>query len=356
MKIVRIESWREHVPLSRPYDIASFHTDAVELCFVRIVTDGTSFGIGAATPAEEITGESVDVCAAALDPEALGFLIGRDPRALGACCSAAERMRATPAARAAVDTALHDLCARLLDVPLVELLGGCLHEPLETSITIGIQSTEDTLAEAEEYLGRGFRRLKVKIGADFEADVERLRLLREVVDSGVTLRVDANEGYDLEQTRGLAKLLDELDLELIEQPVSAKLAPRLRELRASVRERIALDESVFDARDALELARPPEPAGTWVLKLMKSGGVRPCLDIARIAEASGRALMWGCMDESRVSIAAALHAAYASRATRFLDLDGHLDLERDPARGGFELEDGRLTLTGAAGLGVTLAE
>ena len=60
------------------------------------------------------------------------------------------------------------------------------------------------------------------------------------------------------------------------------------------------------------------------------------------------------MDESRVSSAAALHAAYASPARRLLDLDGHLDLARDPAAGGFVLEDGRLYPTPEPGLGVTL--
>jgi L-alanine-DL-glutamate epimerase-like enolase superfamily enzyme len=64
--------------------------------------------------------------------------------------------------------------------------------------------------------------------------------------------------------------------------------------------------------------------------------------------------MWGCSDESRLSIAAALHTAFACPATRYLDLDGHLDLASDPARGGFLLEDGLLRLTEAPGLGVEL--
>ena len=65
--------------------------------------------------------------------------------------------------------------------------------------------------------------------------------------------------------------------------------------------------------------------------------------------------MWGCMDESRISIAAALHAAYACPATRYLDLDGSFDLSRDPASGGFVLDDkGYLHVCDAPGLGVRL--
>jgi L-alanine-DL-glutamate epimerase-like enolase superfamily enzyme len=61
------------------------------------------------------------------------------------------------------------------------------------------------------------------------------------------------------------------------------------------------------------------------------------------------------MDESRISIAAALHAAFASPATRFLDLDGSLDLARDVVDGGFTLEEGVMRTTGAPGLGVRAA-
>ena len=64
--------------------------------------------------------------------------------------------------------------------------------------------------------------------------------------------------------------------------------------------------------------------------------------------------MTGCMDESCVGIAAALHAALASPATRYLDLDGHLDLARDPVTGGFVLQDGDLSVTDAPGLGVEM--
>ena len=73
------------------------------------------------------------------------------------------------------------------------------------------------------------------------------------------------------------------------------------------------------------------------------------------AELAGIDLMWGCMDESVISIAAALHVAYACPNTRYLDLDGSFDLARDPARGGFELVEGHLKLLERPGLGVELS-
>ena len=87
---------------------------------------------------------------------------------------------------------------------------------------------------------------------------------------------------------------------------------------------------------------------------MKCGGIAPAIQIAEIANLAGIDLMWGCMDESSVGIAAALHAALASPATRYLDLDGHLDLVRDPVTGGLVLKDGELGVTDNPGLGVEL--
>jgi L-alanine-DL-glutamate epimerase-like enolase superfamily enzyme len=262
-------------------------------------------------------------------------------------------MHSTPAARAAVDIALHDLLARKLGVPLVEMLGRA-HEALPTSITIGIKPTAEALEEAREYLERGFRVLKVKLGRSLEEDVERLTRLRELAGPAVTLRVDPNQGYTRAELARFVAETAELAIELLEQPLPARHMAALRALPAELRERVAADESLLDERDALELVRPSPACGIFNIKLMKCGGVRPALGIARIAELAGVRLMWGCMDESRISIAAALHAALASPATRYLDLDGSFDLEHDAVSGGFDLEGGILRTLDAPGLGVTL--
>ena len=87
---------------------------------------------------------------------------------------------------------------------------------------------------------------------------------------------------------------------------------------------------------------------------MKCGGVTEARNIAFVAERSGIDLMWGCNDESIVSISAALHAALSSSATKYLDLDGSLDLARDVVSGGFVLEDGFLRVGEGYGLGLEL--
>jgi L-alanine-DL-glutamate epimerase-like enolase superfamily enzyme len=354
MRIQEIRAWRETVDLTRPYAISSRSMSAVDLFFVRVLTDTGQVGLGSGSPAEEVTGESPDATEAALADMAGGFLIGEDPRHLGTLC---RRLRAelekTPAAHAALDMALHDLFCHIAEVPLVDFLGRS-HVSLPTSITIGIKSTRESLAEADEYLARGFRCLKVKIGRSVEEEIDLLHQLRERVGQDILIRVDANQGYGLQETNRLWSEQKALGLELIEQPLPAETLPDLRKLPEDLRRLVAADESLHEAGDAVVLSRPPRVCGILNIKLMKCGGVSPALAIGQVAEATGLELMWGCMDESVISISAALHAAFACPQTRYLDLDGSLDLASDPAVGGFALENGELRTLGKAGLGVAL--
>jgi L-alanine-DL-glutamate epimerase-like enolase superfamily enzyme len=280
------------------------------------------------------------------------MLVGADAREVGTLSRLLERdFPKAPAARAACDMALWDLVGLELGVPLVELFGRC-HRELPTSVTIGIAPTDAALSSAGTYLEQGFRALKVKIGHDVEAEIDRLRRLRALAGPEVGIRVDANEGYD---RAGLRRFLDgtgDLALELCEQPLRRGEEPALRSFPADARAQIAADESVHGLDDAGALVAEPRPYGSFVLKLMKCGGVSAASRIAHLAEGAGVGLMWGCNDESRISIAAALHVAFASPATRWLDLDGSFDLASDLAEGGFVLERGLLRTAPGPGLGV----
>ncbi len=85
---------------------------------------------------------------------------------------------------------------------------------------------------------------------------------------------------------------------------------------------------------------------------MKCGGIHQALKIADIASQEAVDLFWGCNDESIVSITAALHVAFACANTKYIDLDGSLDLARDVVKGGFILKDGLMSCPDKPGLGV----
>jgi L-alanine-DL-glutamate epimerase-like enolase superfamily enzyme len=263
-------------------------------------------------------------------------------------------MPETPAARTAVDIALHDLLSKHFNIPLVDMLGR-VHHSLPTSITIGIKPTiEETLEEAEEYYLKGFKIIKLKIGKSVEQDVETTRKLHEKVGHNMKIRVDANQGYSPENLRNYAQQTEGLGLELIEQPSKKDRVQEMFEVPENLRKVCAADESLQTPSDALKLASIPKAFGIYNIKLMKCGGIYPAMQIAEIANLAGIELMWGCMDESIISITAALHAAFACPATRYLDLDGSLDLAKDIVTGGFILKDGFLSLSDEPGLGVQL--
>ena len=353
MKITSIESRFEHFELTRPYTIAFRSVDAVEMGIVEISTDLGAVGRGCASPEPYVTGENRDMCAQALAHENLDWLVGQDVRDLHRLCRELQpHFAGTPAAGAAVDVALHDLLGQCLERPLVEALGRA-HKSLPTSITIGIKPLADTLEEAEEYLGRGFRVLKVKLGHSLDEDLERLARLRERVGQDVAVRVDPNQGYSIADVIAFVEGTDDLDIEFLEQPMPVDQLEKQRLLPDEIRQMIAADEALLDEKDAVSLATPPAACGIFNIKLMKCGGIAGARRIANVAEWAGLRLMWGCMDESIISISAALHAALASPATSYLDLDGSLDLARDVVTGGFILEDGMLRTTDAPGLGVT---
>lgn len=349
MKITAARLLQQTVPLSRPYAVANHATDAAGMVLLRLDGDGGGLGLGAATPEPEVNGDTMAAAFAELQP-VVERLRGREVGPPATFADLLAELR-SPGARMVLDVALHDLWARSLGKPLVELFGR-VHQALPTSVTIGIGDVATTLREAREYVGRGFVVLKVKIGEDLELDVERLVRLRELVGRSIALRVDGNVGYRPAQLLPLLQRTASLGLEFVEQPLPHDRIDAQRLLPAPLVDRLMADESLHHEVDARALAAAPRPFGLWNIKLVKCGGIAQARAIAATANEHGIGLMWGCMDDSRIAIAAALHAAFACPATRFLDLDGHLDLATDFATGGFTLEHGVLRPLDEPGLGL----
>ena len=122
-----------------------------------------------------------------------GDALGDDPFALEAIEARLRARGGSVVGCCAVECALHDLVGKLVGQPTWRLLGLADRTP-ETSYTIGIDSIEGTADRARRAAEAGYRRLKIKLGG--EADLERLEAIRAVCD--LPLRVDANEGWDLD--------------------------------------------------------------------------------------------------------------------------------------------------------------
>ena len=245
------------------------------------------------------------------------------------------------AALAALDSALYDLAARTLGVPVYRLLGLACPKPT-SAYTLSIADRETTLREAEKL--SGFPILKMKVG-----DREDLATVSAVAEaSDAALWVDANEAFSQEKAAGVARELKETGaVRLIEQPIPASAGPgTLHEVTdAAEPVPVIADESAVDARDVPRLAGCVSGVN---VKLAKCGGIRRALEMIHVARAHGMLVMLGCMVETSLGIAA---AAQVSGLVDFVDLDGAMLLGDDPFAG-LVYEKGRILLSESPGLGV----
>jgi L-alanine-DL-glutamate epimerase-like enolase superfamily enzyme len=323
--------------LAETFVIARGAQDQAEVVYVEIPHDGHS-GFGEAAPIERY-GESGASALAFLDES--GELLGDDPFALE---EIGARLRDRPgeqAAKSALDAALHDLCGKLLGVPVWRMLGLPRGGP-PTSWTI-VLGDPDSMARGAERASDGrFRRLKLKLGGDDGLDVERVRAVRAATD--LPLQVDANEAWTLDQALDATAQLAELGVQYCEQPL-----PAGDEGGPELKRRSPLPIYVDEDCHVLEDVAPcVERAHGINIKLAKSGGIREAVRMAHAARALGLGVMLGCMVESGLGIAAGCQVA---SLCDHVDLDGNLLLAEDPWPG-VRLVDGVQLAPDSPGLGV----
>jgi L-alanine-DL-glutamate epimerase-like enolase superfamily enzyme len=349
MRIAGLETFRRDFKLSNPSIVAYESTDTAPNVIVRLETESGLAGWGNAAPDEHVTGETALSVERTIVELFHDQLIGADALRIEIIWHELRRLApAQPTAVAAIDIALYDLLGKAANLPLHRLLGGA-RDGIETSVTLSIEETQTSVERALAFQSRGFRALKIKCGLDAEADIERVRAVRRAVGDAMRISLDANQGYTAAQSLRVIDALRDCNIAFIEQPVAAGDLEALREVCVRSPVPVMADESVLDARDVLAT-----PAPLVNLKLMKTGGITGALKANAVAEARGIRAMIGCMDESRVSMAAAAHLALALDNIVHADLDGHLDLIDDVASEGVIVSEGIVTTPERAGLGVVI--
>ena len=354
MKIVAIRSYLKKMALTKPYTIAyNTYTD-VSLAFFEVELANGMIGYGSGSPAEDVVGETTEQTVQNLQSEFVQQLVGRDIRQFQQIIfDAVMQFPNLPGTQAAIDIALHDAFGKFIGMSVANFYGQKI-QALPTSVTIGIKGIQETIEDAKEYKNLGFRVLKVKTGLAVEADIEKIALLHEKFGNYFTIRVDANQGYTLSELTTFISATKKCNLELIEQPTPVGNENELLALDALDRKILTGDESLKDAKAALQFATGDKPFGIYNIKLMKCGGMIGAREIATIAQNAGINLFWGCNDESIISITAALHVAYSCPNTKYIDLDGSLDLAADLVTGGFEIKEGYMHINSAPGFGFQL--
>ncbi|PYE53373.1 dipeptide epimerase [Deinococcus yavapaiensis] len=229
-----------------------------------------------------------------------------------------------PSVKCAIESAALEWCARAANVPVWRLLGLSPSPVPESSFTVSIAELDDMRRQAREAVVRGHGVLKVKLGT--ERDEVILEALRAEAPSA-RIRVDANAAWTRTGAKRMLSVLAAADVEFVEQPLNAHDLEGHAELRRSSTVPIVADESLHARSDVPKLA---EAFDGLNLKLAKLGGPLQALHALRTARALGMSVMLGCMIESSLGIAAAVHLAGLAD---FVDLDGALLLADDPFEG-----------------------
>jgi O-succinylbenzoate synthase len=200
-------------------------------------------------------------------------------------------------AKSGVEAALWDIIAQRARQPLWRLWGGT-RRSFPVGVSIGGKTIDDILARAENAVGMGYGRLKVKIWPGF--DVQVTKALRERYPS-ILLQVDANSAYDMTNWTSL-KDLDAFNLLLIEQPLFDDDIVLHSEIAREIRTPICLDESIHSLRDtqtAMTLWRRNDALDRLIINIKppRVSGFAEAIAIARACHAEGvRTWIGGMLD------------------------------------------------------------
>lgn len=328
---ITLRAEKRRLELAEPFSIATKTWEFAENVFVHLSCNGIE-GIGESSP-EDRRGETADDVVAALGALDLSSVAG--PFAL----ESVGRLLPAGSARCALDIAAHDLAAKTAGISVLEMIGGAGGRCPATSVTVPIANEEAMVARARSLSGHPV--IKTKVG--FDGDVRVLERIRAVYDGKI--RVDANEGWDVDGAIAALAAMEKLDIELCEQPIPAGHLEDLARVTAATSIPIYADEDVGTAADVAAVAGSVDGVN---LKLRKTGGIREALAAVATARALGLGVMIGCDLESGVATAA---EAVVATLADVCDIDGPLLLADDPYPS-VRYDKGEVLLPEGPGLGV----
>ncbi|MCP4760990.1 MAG: dipeptide epimerase [archaeon] len=359
VKVTSVELFKYNLLIKHPISISIYEAPPTSVgVFVKINTNNGLYGLGEASPYPPILGDNLN-SAFEIGKFLAKNIKGKNPLAVEARMREIDMlMPANTNIKCAFDQAMYDLLGKQAKLPLYALLGGEKRK-FYTDCTIGIQDTlELTVERAKAIVKEGFPAIKMKIGRGKDLDVAQIKAVREQVSQDITIRTDANQGWDLPTAVATLKALEPYNIEYAEQPLPYWDYENMRRLRNYTLTPICADESVFDHHDAFKLASMGA-CDYLNIKLTKSSGIHNALKINSIAEAAGLKCMIGCFSETRLGLSSAAHLVSAFPNIHHIDLDSALFLAEDPITGGMQYDEkdgGLIILPDTPGHGAEIKE
>lgn len=336
LRIVDLQVKEFNLPLVEPFVISLGTTYAAENILVSVELENGVTGYGEGAPFAYVTGETQQTAIKAVEA-AKSLVVGKDAGAYRAIAAdLARTFRVQTSARMAIEMAILDALTKSWGIPLYQFFGG-VSDQVETDITIGIMPAAEAFDKAKYWAAQGFNHIKIKVGNDLAADIERVAAIHEAAPN-CRLKVDANQGYTAKEALAFLHELDKrgIVIELLEQPVPAWDLKGLKFVTQNSTVPIAADESVFSSRDALHVAM--EGAADVINIKLAKASVLDVVNIHAICQSYNLELMVGCMIESRLALSMAVHMVAGLGGFGYVDLDGFFSLAEEPIVGGFKQE------------------
>lgn len=355
LQIEAVELYRVSMPLVAPFRTSFGVQTARDVLLVKVVADGVDGWGECVTPAAPVYSAEYTDGAAQVLTHHLVPRLRAGPIAWQDVAARLAPLRGHPMAKAAVEMAVLDAQLRGAGQPLATYLGAS-RDRVPSGVSVGIPDGASTAERVDHlreqvaaYADEGYLRIKIKIEPGF--DVGPVRALRDTFGASLRLQVDANAAYEPSHLPVLA-VLDELGLDLIEQPFAENRLLDHAWLAEQIETPLCLDETLVDAlvtRDALDVGA----CEVVNLKLGRVGGMRESLAVHSLCRRRAVDLWCGGMLETGIGRAVNVALAALPGMTLPGDTSASGRYWRTDLTEPFELVDGHLAVPAGPGIGVS---
>lgn len=362
--IQKIEVFPVRLPVINSFRFASGSAGAagelVPLVFVKLTDSAGEVGWGEGRPLPQWSYETVETVTTTIRAYLAPALIGmpvtdrwelhqRMQRAIGRGPSTGQ-----PVAKAALDMALHDLCARVAGLSLRSFLGGSdARNTVALSYTLTAHEVEAARREVSDAREKGFRHFNFKAAVSPETDIAIAQTVRQAAGPAAFVWADANQGFQPHEALCVVRELAAAGVDVLEQPFPADQLHLMRRLRGACPIPLAVDEASVSPADFFHYAAEGL-VDYLVVKLTRSGGIWPSLQQISVAAAAGLPLLVSGLTDSLLTKLAVCQVVTVSGYQGPAALNGSQFLDESalyPEKAALEFE-GAVHLNDRPGIGI----
>lgn len=201
-----------------------------------------------------------------------------------------------PSLQFALDTLAVDYLSQKGGISAQDFLFDDPSSELKVNGVLSLQNADNALKKVDDLIADGYSTIKIKIGRDFDNELLTLKNIRSSYPK-LTLRLDANKAWELNEAIEKLEELEKLSIEYCEEPLADVSIPKLKKLNNSISVPVALDESLLQA-DSLDSIMPY--ISVVVIKPMVMGSLSNLFATNRLADSHNNKVIYTTSLESGI--------------------------------------------------------